>query len=260
MDGRSEAGSHAEAQTFGHMLVQNIEGDDQIQIAYLPGTNDKAVVAFNGVEFGLGGIALADYRFTQPGSINHVYLVTDRTRHWYNSSAPQLVKLLNSDFDFRMIKNVTTLGNSMGGFGAIFFANLLTRCNKAIAFSAQSAVDPSVVPWENRFDGFTASIRHWNGLDATRSLRPDIDYFLFFGAEDLLDVRHAERLASARASNMTVCLIEATGHEVAFDLLEHDVLPPLIAAMINSDRTCISLQIYLQKIKYRILQKPTECI
>ena len=241
-------------------LVRTLYGDDLIQVAYLPGDNDQAVVAFNGAEYGLGGIPLAEYRNTVPRSTNHIYTVTDRTRHWYNSSAAQLVELLNADFAYRGIKKVITLGNSLGGFGAIFFASQLKGCHKAIAFSAQSAVDPSIVPWETRFRAFTAGIKHWNGLDAVTSLQLDIAYFLFFGSEDPFDVRHARRFADVNNASMTVYLINDSGHDVAFDLEKRGALRFLMEAMMQAESPCVDLGSLMKGFQYQLLRKPAGCI
>jgi hypothetical protein len=164
---------------------------------------------------GLGGIQIEEFRKSLTGASNDIYFVKDKTRHWYNSSFHKISDLLNEDLSSQGIKSCDTLGNSMGGFGAIIFAGQLRGCRSAIAFSAQSAVDPAIVPWEQRYKTYTDTVSHWTGLDATKLLDPDINYILFFGNNDPVDIRHATRMAITEYHNVAIYVFLRAGHNLA---------------------------------------------
>src|ERR1700720_974617 len=125
--------------------------DDNIEITHQPGNNSVAIISFSGIGMGLGGIQIEEFRKSLVGTSKNIYFVKDKTRHWYNSSFDEICCVLNENLSCRGVDHAITLGNSMGGFGAIIFAGKLRGCRSAIAFSAQSAVDPAIVPWEQRY-------------------------------------------------------------------------------------------------------------
>ncbi len=238
---------------------QTFHGNDIIEIEYLAGSNSEAVVAFTGVEFGLGGISINELRETARNTANHVYIVTDRTRHWFNSSVPEIVAFLNADIARRGIRKVVALGNSMGGFGAIFFAPMLNGCHRAIAFSPQSAADPSIVPWDRRFLDFTRGIKGWAGLDAAQSLKASVDYFVFAGEDDPLDVRHAKRFLNGKDSTMTIYLVQGASHNLVFLLEEQGVLKPLLRVLVDGQSPCAGLSLLMERVPHEVLQAPGQC-
>ena len=239
--------------------LNTIYGDDLIEISHEMGDGDEGIVSFTGIGFGMGGIQVEEFRKSLAASTNHIYYVKDKSRHWYNSSAEKITNFLNAEFSCRRISKVITVGNSMGGFGAILFAASLDGCHRAIAFAAQSAIDPSIVPWDQRFNKLTSSVKSWAGLDAVKSLRRDVSYFAFFGANDPIDVRHAERLIEANSPNMTVCLIENSGHDVSFDLKKAGVLSPLMKALVDSDADCVDFKSLLRDVNFRVAKRPARC-
>jgi hypothetical protein len=228
--------------------------DDEIEITHEPGNSRVAIISFSGIGMGLGGIQIEEFRKSLAGTAHDIYFVKDKTRHWYNSSFRQICDLLNADLSRQGIDYAITLGNSMGGFGAIIFAGQLRGCRSAIAFSAQSAVDPTIVPWEQRYKMYTDSVSHWTGLDATKLLNPDINYTLFFGNNDPIDIRHATRMAAADCSNINIYMFLRAGHDLANYLKRENILHRIIVALAREESHCPHFATLLRDVQYHALK------
>jgi hypothetical protein len=238
--------------------VRLLYNDDEIEITHEPGNSQAAIISFSGIGMGLGGIQIEEFRKSLSGTSNDIYFVKDKTRHWYNSSFHKICDLLNQDLSCQGINHAITLGNSMGGFGAIIFAGQLRACRSAIAFSAQSAVDPAIVPWEQRYKTYTDTVSHWTGLDATKLLDPDINYILFFGNNDPVDIRHATRMAIAEYPNVAIYVFLRAGHNLADYLKQEGVLHQLIEALVREQGHCLDFATLLRDVQYHAL-KPADC-
>jgi pimeloyl-ACP methyl ester carboxylesterase len=227
--------------------------DEQIEITHTPGTSGDAVVSFAGVGMGLGGVQVEEFRKSLAGIPNDLFFVKDKSRTWYNDSFPTITKILNEVLDRLLIRNTITIGNSMGGFGAIIFAAKLRNCTRAIAFAAQSSVDPEVVSWEQRYNQWFRNISKWAGLDATRLLDSKIQYDLLFGDGDPLDVLHAERLAAVQSPRMVICIVDGSGHDIAEFLKRRNLLRPLVDALVVRDEPCQEWMKQLREVPHRLL-------
>jgi len=232
--------------------------DDEIEITHEPGQSQVAVVSFSGVGMGLGGIQFEEFRKSLTGVSNDIYFIKDKTKQWYNSSFYKISNILNQDLSRRGVDRAITLGNSMGGFGAIIFAGQLRGCRSAIAFSAQSAVDPAIVPWEQRYKIYTDTVSRWTGLDATRLLHQNVNYKLFFGNDDPFDVRHAARMATVESANIKIYLFQGAGHDLADYLKREGVLRQLIQMLVYEERHCADFTTALRDLRYRLLQLATD--
>jgi hypothetical protein len=191
--------------------------DDDLRISYQPGAGRVAVVAFTGVGHQLGGIQSEEFRasLAQAGPA-FVIFVTDKRRRWYNHGLAERITVAVNALVTRSATAATvTLGNSMGGFGAIAFAGRLRGCTAAIAFCPQSSVHPAVAPFETRWPEWTGEISRWDLPDATTHLVPHVSYDLFYGLNDAIDVQHADRFRARGLPNLRLHGVEAGGHEVA---------------------------------------------
>jgi hypothetical protein len=238
----------------GDDSVRILYKDDKIEITHQPGDSGVAIISFSGIGMGLGGIQIEEFRKSLSGISNDIYFVKDKARHWYNSSFRQICDLLNEELSCRGIDCAVTLGNSMGGFGAIIFAGELRECRCAIAFSAQSAVDPAIVPWEQRYRQYTDTVSHWAGLDATKLLHGNVNYTLFFGNSDQFDVRHAARMAGAESSNVSIYVFPDAGHDLADFLKREGVLRQLIGALVREEHHCLDFANILREVQYHVLK------
>jgi hypothetical protein len=239
--------------------VRLLYNDDQLEITHEPGNSLVAIISFSGIGMGLGGIQIEEFRKSLTGTSNDIYFIKDKTRHWYNSSFHKICDLLNEDLSCRGIGHAVTLGNSMGGFGAIIFAGQLRGCRSAISFSAQSAVDPAIVLWEQRYKIYTDTVSHWTGLEATKLLYPDINYTLFFGNNDPIDIRHATRMATTEYPNVTIYVFPRAGHNLADYLKQEGVLHQLIETLVREEGHCLNFATLLRNVQYHALKLAADC-
>jgi pimeloyl-ACP methyl ester carboxylesterase len=209
-----------------------VHDDDMIVIAHLPGTSGIGIVSFTGVDLEYGGMTPQEFQKCFTDSEHDIWFVTDKTRHWYNETYDAILRLLQVEINRRNITRAVTLGNSMGGFGAILFAKHIPNCTRAIAFAPQSAIAPGVVAWETRWRDSIVDVTEWRSLDAAKELDPWISYYIFVGAAARRDIKHASRL---RSSDITVHRVEGARHNVARFLKQNASLSPLINDLVNSE-------------------------
>jgi len=212
--------------------MRTVYSSSELDITHQEGNGQAAVLSFTGVGLGLGAVQIEEFKKSVAGRGKDVYFIIDKTKQWYNSTWPLARDVLNEDLDRLGIGRCVTLGNSMGGFGALIFAGSMHGCVAAVAFSPQSCVDPGVVPWDRRWRRFTDSITVWNRLDAAEMLSADISYRLYFGTDDALDARHAARLAAAAPPSLEISMVEGSGHNVAKYLRQIGKLQPILDAYI----------------------------
>lgn len=208
--------------------------DDFCRIVHEPGDNGMAVISFAGVGYALGGMQIEEFRRSLDGSHFDIYFVIDKKRHWYNGIYERVLAVINASLEARGIARCFTLGNSMGGFGAVLFAGALSRCMRAIAFCPQSSVSPVHAPFENRWREWTASITAWRAPDAIAAMTEEVQSIVFFGAIEARDQLHAQRFAAAEG-NAIVCVIENCSHNIATYLKQRGVLIPLLNSLLTID-------------------------
>jgi len=227
--------------------------DEEIEITHDRGNSGTAIVSFSGIGMKMGGAQAEEFRKSLSGTAHDIYYVKDKSRHWYNTSFDRIADILNQDLARRRIRHVLTLGNSMGGFGAIAFAGRLKGCHSAIAFAAQSSVDPSIVPWDRRYRRFTDSITQWAGLDAAKLLVPNINYTLFFGDVSPIDTRHARRMARVGCPTMSIYVMAGAGHGVAGFLKRHGVLHELVQTLVSHQGQRVDASAILKDLEHQQL-------
>jgi hypothetical protein len=220
------------ASTSGEATPAVVHDDDMVAIAHLPGTSGVGIVSFSGPDPEYGGLTPQEIRNCLPDTQHDIWFVTDKTRHWYNETYDAILFLLQIEMTRRNITRVVTLGNSMGGFGAILFAKHIVNCTRAVAFAPQSAIAPQIVGWETRWRDVIADVKEWRSLDAAKELDPWISYYIIVGAAAPRDVKHASRFKS---SDVTVHRVEDARHNVAKFLQQKGSLAPLINDLVNSE-------------------------
>lgn len=211
--------------------------DEALRIACERGTSGRAVISFTGVGQGLGSIQKEEFaRSLAGGGTNDLYYVIDKRRSWYNDTHARIDGAFR---DLAPARGAFTLGNSMGGFGALLFAPRLADCRAAIAFAPQFSVMKSIVPKETRWQEFISAIGTFEvetclseGPAAPRS-RPTS--FLFFGADDRRDRPHADLFRKALTGDAAIFSIAGCGHDVAAWLKGRSALQPLLEAIIEGE-------------------------
>lgn len=123
--------------------IDTVLQDEELTLRWLPGTTRRLIVVFTGVRAGFGGAPLDEFAgsASRQGE-NNVLFVTDRRGTWY--SAPglwsRIVRLIRYLRKSEAIEEIVTLGNSMGGYGALLLPQDL-KVRRAIAFSPQLTLD-----------------------------------------------------------------------------------------------------------------------
>lgn len=209
--------------------------DEALRISYRLGDPHILVVAFTGIGHALGGIQTEEFGRSLEYGAPSIIFVIDKNRHWYNHGlgsriVPTVNGLISQLGEFR---RVVTLGNSMGGFGAIIFAKHLSHCAAAIAFCPQSSVHPEIAPFDKRWMNWRGDIRDWDIPDSLTELDPRISYHLFFGMDDTTDLRHAKRFGDL--PGVSVNLVGGCGHEIAAGLKRQGKLAETIGKIVWSD-------------------------
>ncbi len=207
---------------FGRQSLQIVHDDDNLRIARLgKGEGARAVLCFTGVGLGMGGVQTEEFVGISQRIGGSSIFVTDKRRTWFNGIDPaDLQRRLEPLIDGR---EVVTLGNSMGAFGAIWATSFLPVAS-AIAFAPQFSVHPGIVPRETRWREWRDRIEAWHYPDLTRHFTGGARYFTFNGAED---EEHWSHFKSGE--NQTHVLVPETGHDVAKTFKERGILGDVIA-------------------------------
>lgn len=227
-----------EALPEGVASPEVLHEDDELRIRHIPGSGDAVVVAFTGIGHSLGSVQRDEFVGTaSDGGRAHAVFVTDIRRSWYSRPGleERILRVVGQLFDRLGPAGVHTLGNSMGGFGAILFAERLSA-QSAIAFVPQFTMDRKVID-ERRWSRFRPAMNEGNlaSLDShlTGACRPHA----FFAADALPDRPHWMLLE--RSERAAVHLLNEGGHNIAHHLKTLGVLAPVIRAAQANDNAAV---------------------
>jgi len=210
-----------------------IVNNDTLCITFTPGDTDTAVVTFSGIGLAVGDTPQEEFVKTQQGAVHAQFYVIDKARSWYNATAPEIVSHLAPLLP--RYRKVVTLGNSMGGFGAAYFAFRLPNCRAAIAFVPQFSVRRALVPKERRWREFRTKIGAWTVQHAMEQANDDPELLLFFGAQEPRDLEHLMLFQRHATKRTSIFVLEETKHGAARYLKQHGHLRPLLDAVILRD-------------------------
>lgn len=203
-----------------------IHADDDLRITRL---GDPAApglfICFTGIRQAMGGIGAEEFTGSTAVPGFSALLVSDLKRTWYNGfPAERLTGILTP---FCAGKRVITVGNSMGGFGAIW-ATTIIPVEVAIAFAPQYSVHPDIVPGETRWREFTVAIPHFRHPSLADAFTAGARIYTINGDDD-----RAHWTNFPEQANCEHVLIRDSGHDPALAVKQSGALSPLI-------RTCIS--------------------
>lgn len=225
-----------------HHSVENT-ASDSVHVVAGSSNCGHAVIAFAGIQSNLGGIEYREFATTlatmtspQPkhspeGMQRHVAFVRETPPRWYNNTEQlPLEQFVASQIAER--RQISTLGNSMGGFAAILFSLLLPNIRRSISFCPQYSVRPEYCPFETRWKEQVVAIPSWRfdtclPLDSNLP-RPGLIHFIICGTNNSEDVRHAEMIVSKAANPAIGIMISGCGHDVARYLKSSHTLAPLL--------------------------------
>jgi len=128
---------------------------------------------------------------------------------------------------FSQFRRVVTYGCSMGGFGALTFADLI-GANEVHAIAPQSTLRRNIIPKDNRFP----KSRGWSFDgpfgDAVGKYHSAQRVFVYFDQANLMDGVQCNRLA---APNVTFVDVPSAGHYVAAYLTKANAIRNIIDAI-----------------------------
>ena len=151
------------------------------------------------------------FDFLKKGEFSHMGVMVNEKNDWFRD--PALFDYFDDLRDrgfFQDFETVTFFGSSMGGFGALSFAEAASNAH-ALVYSPQSSLDKAVVPWEGRYDNAWAR-GNWvdpRYRDAAKPMKKIKHADIFYDPLHLLDRRHAMRLKGPNV-NLHSCYF--TGH------------------------------------------------
>lgn len=128
---------------------------------------------------------------------------------------------------------IHTYGSSMGGFGALAFADLLGASN-VVALQPVSTLAADLVPWETRFA--PGRSLNWEGSyrDASEGFRQVASVYAFFDPSTL-DARHVDRLARTGGDRLHQIQVANAGHAIPRMLLRKGILGAAVLACLRGD-------------------------
>ncbi|MDT1060261.1 hypothetical protein RM190_00240 [Paracoccus sp. CPCC 101403] len=134
---------------------------------------------------------------------------------------------------FRRFKRVVLTGTSMGGYAACAFASLVPGCD-VIAFSPQSTLSKSLVPWEPRFSSGRKA--DWSGdfVDAAEECRAARRVWLVYDPLFEADRRHVDRF---RGENVVPLPARYAGHKSAMFLRKAGILSTVMRQAVTDELT-----------------------
>lgn len=208
---------------------------EDLLVYYLAGHSPAMGVSFSGVGHLDGTDQRPEFIGTcAMGGANHVLCVIDRRRSWY--SAPglrqQILEIVRGLKARHGITRLHTIGNSMGGFGALSFAGDL-GAEYSIAISPQFTMDPSVIP-EPRWSEFHGNVRVPDLARMEEKLSDKVRNHLFFGANSDLDAVHRAKYAALKRAR--IWTMRDVGHHAGRLLRAAGKLPVVHAAIANNNR------------------------
>lgn len=177
-------------------------------------------MCFTGIKQAMGGVGTEEFvgSTSRPGW--SAIFVSDLQRTWFNGFEPTLLQdILGQRASGR---RVVTVGNSMGGFGAVW-ASSLFDVETAIAFAPQFSVNPAVVPEEKRWMEYRERIDRWRHESLAPFFNKKTRYYTINGDEDSMHWRRFPESA-----NCEHVLIERSGHDPARTIKAHGSLSGLL--------------------------------
>lgn len=199
-----------------------VYASEMFVVRFVPASNsDVCVVTFDSYndERSLSREGFAE-RYLRSKGISAVHVIS-RDNDWYQYRdlhvAMDLVRAVTHQF-----ARVVTYGTSMGGYAAIRFADMV-GAQAVIALSPQYSIDPTKVPFENRWIADARRIEFLPALDGPITTKADV--VVAFDPKSS-DARHVELIAADIA--LRLVRVSYAGHSVPAMLNESKLLDQLV--------------------------------
>ena len=173
---------------------------------------------------------------------------------WFRSA--DLIDFLDALRDqgfFEPFDDVTFCGASMGGFAAMVFSSL-SPDSKVLAFSPQSTLDQSLVPWENRFQ--RGHDQDWNlpYSDAVDHVSSARRVYVVYDPMDAGDKQHVQRLSGSNVIHLTTI---GLGHKSAMSINRMERLKDVMHAAVDGTLTQAQFRLWMQDRKNLYIYRKT---
>jgi hypothetical protein len=194
-------------------------------------TGGTLVASFTGIGAGMDVVQAEEFAGMASRKDRSVVFVTDKQRSWYN--APGLYERVIAELQphIRDAGRVVTLGNSMGGFGALLFAAPL-GARIALAFAPQASISGRIIPSETRWRKFIRAIDHIRFEHVGDHMDEERAYFVVHGGGGD-DIQQIEAFRPSGALHHYV--VPGGRHNIAAELKAAGQLSPLIEAAMAGD-------------------------
>ena len=219
--------------------IDILHEDPLLLIERLQGEGRRLVVAVSGIGHGFDGMQRVEFAGTaSDGGRNTVLFVTDRTRSWFTADGivARIAEVVQAELARLGLPACHTIGNSMGGYGAIRLARDMPVA-VSLAFSPQASMDPSLIA-EHRWPEHRPAIVMVRHLPLSACIAPHpphaaAQYFAVFGAAARIERNHRALLPDA--PNLTCLMLLGGGHNIVRVLKGTGHLLPLVEAAMDGD-------------------------
>jgi pimeloyl-ACP methyl ester carboxylesterase len=218
------------------LTIETVLEDKELRVRWLPGTSRAMVTVFTGRHHEFGAQPADEFAYSAYAKgKNNVLFVSDLRQSWY--SLPDLwdriVGLIRDVIQLEGIERVVTLGNSMGGYGALLLPRDIA-VQRALAFCPQLSMDAAVIA-EDRWPAAQAKF----GILPERNIADTIEatrthYYVTAGTGAPRDIAQMDLLPVHPRINRWV--LRGGGHNIAERLKEAGLLPNVIAALIRGNK------------------------
>lgn len=220
-----------------------IHRDRDLAVAWIPGTSSRLVLVF----FSISRKALHPDRLefhaaASDNGHNHVLVINDRERSWYSmpGQRDRIARIVRRFMGKHAIETVWSIGNSMGGHGAILFSGLLP-ISSVVAFVPQILMAKSVTDREV-WNAHRPRIRHEVEPDLTPIMAAaDCMFNIVTGDKHFDDPIHLAHIRKQlpTARNVKIVVVPGQKHSVYKWLDAHGNLADVIAALWAGDRLAL---------------------
>lgn len=224
----------AEAQLRASEVV--MVWDDDLVVRYWPGREKRLVLSFTGIlrneddspsnEFG---------KACWSSGKNHVLFITDMGRSYYSALAlrDRIIGIVQRFQYENGITAIHTVGNSMGGYGAIVFSDFL-QVRTCAAFVPAISLKPEITDqadWDELRPFLTPE--RIESVAPIFERRHDTKYFIVFGDRTADDRRQIKRIP--HLPNVEAYVYRGIGHRVADQLKREGKIGVTVTAMLKGN-------------------------
>lgn len=159
-------------------------------------------------------------KFCDDRGYSHLGIYAQTPTWFRNAGLIDHLEQLRNDGFFKGFENVSFVGTSMGGFGALTFSSLAPGAT-VVAFSPQTTLDEAEVPWETRFAKGRAADWSLPYSDAATQTGTASKVYLVYDHFHAADRQHVDRLVGRNLVHLKGFGI---GHKSALVLNRMDAL------------------------------------